>query len=197
MPDPIHLLLDDHAKTVTVHTDGRLAANERFAGALLSGSFNPLHCGHETLLRVAGKFLRLPVAFEMPVLNADKPALTPDEIERRAGQFRRYPAYLTRVPLFRQKTELFPGCTFILGYDTAVRLVDPRYYQGRGGREEALSAMRTQGCRFLVAARPMKGEGIRTLDDVAVPMDFADMFIELPRSEFLLDLSSTELRQST
>lgn len=193
-PDPVHLLLDGHAKTVTVHTDGRLTADERFAGALLSGSFNPLHCGHETLLRVAGTYLRLPAAYELPVVNADKPALTPNEVERRAGQFRRYPAILTRVPLFRQKAELFPGCTFVLGYDTAVRLVNPRYYGGETGRDEALNAIRANGCRFLVAARPMPGEGVRTLADVPVPPPFSDLFIELPRSEFLLDLSSTELR---
>jgi hypothetical protein len=193
-PDPVHLLLEGTARTVTVHTDGRLTPDEPFTGALLSGSFNPLHCGHETLLRVAGKVLGMSTAYELPVVNADKPPLTPAEIERRAVQFRRYPAVLTRVPLFAQKAELFPGCTFVLGYDTAVRLVNPRYYEGEAGRDAALRAIADCGCRFLVAARPMPREGIRTLADVAVPWDFADLFAELPRSEFLLDLSSTELR---
>jgi hypothetical protein len=193
-PDPVHLLLDGTARTVTVHTDGRLTPDEPFRGAVLSGSFNPLHCGHETLLRVAGKFLNVPTAYELPVVNADKPPLTTNEIERRSAQFRRYPALLTRVPLFAQKAELFPGCTFVLGYDTAVRLVDPRYYGGEAGRDAALRAIADRGCRFLVAARPIPREGIRTLSDAAVPHEFADMFAELPRSEFLLDLSSTELR---
>lgn len=192
--DPVHLLLDKRARTVTVHTDGRLTPDERFAGAILSGSFNPLHCGHETLLRVAGFYLRLPAAYELPVVNADKPALLPNDVERRAGQFRRYPAILTRVPLFTQKAELFPGCTFVLGYDTAIRLVDPRYYDGEAGRDAALATIRGRGCRFLVAARPMPGQGVKTLADVPVPPAFTDLFIELPRTEFLLDLSSTELR---
>ena len=192
--DPVHLLLDGKARTVLVHTDGRLAADEPFRGAILSGSFNPLHCGHETLLRVAGKFLGTRAAYELPVVNADKPPLTPDEIERRAVQFRRYPAVLTREPLFAQKAELFPECTFVLGYDTAVRLVDPRYYGGEAQRDAALRQILGRGCRFLVAARPIRGEGVRTLADAAVPYEFADAFTELPRSEFLLDLSSTELR---
>ena len=145
------------------------------------------------MLRVAGRFLNRPTAYELPIVNADKPPLAPNEIERRAAQFRRVPVILTRVPLFRQKAELFPGCTFVLGYDTATRLVDPRYYEGEAGRNAALDAIRSHGCHFLVAARPMP-EGVRTLGDVAVPAGFEEMFIELPRSHFLLDLSSTELR---
>ncbi len=194
-PDPIHELLDGRVRTATIHPGGRVAANEAFTGALLSGSFNPLHCGHETMLRVAGRFAGLPVAYELPVVNADKPALLPNEIERRAGQFRRYPVVLTRAPLFRQKADLFPGCTFVVGYDTAVRLVDPRYYDGPAGCDDALGAIRSRGCRFLVAARPMP-DGVRTLADVALPAGCEDLFVELPRSEFLVDLSSTELRSA-
>lgn len=191
--DPVRLLLGHQARTVTVHPDGRLVPEEPFAGAVLSGSFNPLHCGHETMLRVAGKFLGTPAVYELPVVNADKPPLAPNEIERRAAQFRRYAVVLTRAPLFVDKADLFPGSTFVVGYDTAVRLADPRYYAGEAGRDAALAAVRGQGCRFLVAARPMP-DGIRTLADVAVPASFADLFVELPRTEFLLDLSSTELR---
>jgi hypothetical protein len=55
--DPVHALLEGRVRTVTVHRDARLEADEPFAGVILSGSFNPLHCGHETMLRVAGKFL--------------------------------------------------------------------------------------------------------------------------------------------
>jgi nicotinamide mononucleotide (NMN) deamidase PncC len=193
--DPVHLLLENRAQSVMAYPDGRVLPDEPFSGALLSGSFNPLHCGHETLLRVATAYLRLPGAYELPVVNADKPPLPRNEIERRVAQFRRWPAVLTRVPLFRQKVEVFPGCTFVVGYDTAVRLVDPRYYGGAPGRDAALDAIRACGCRFLVAARPMPGEGVRTLTDVPVPPEFADMFVELPRSEFMLDLSSTELRE--
>ena len=52
-PDPVHLLLEGKVQSVGAHPDGRLTPDEPLAGALLSGSFNPLHCGHETLLRVA------------------------------------------------------------------------------------------------------------------------------------------------
>jgi hypothetical protein len=33
-----------------------------------------------------------------------------------------------QAPLFTQKAELFPNSVFVVGYDTAVRLVRPDYY---------------------------------------------------------------------
>jgi hypothetical protein len=192
--DLMQRLLDDQVRTVTIHPDGRMEPDQPFSGVLLSGSFNPLHCGHQTLLRVAAKFLQAPAAYELPVLNADKPALLPNEIERRVGQFSRAPVILTRVPLFQQKADLFPNNTFVIGYDTAVRVVDPHYYAGESGRDDALMSIAARGCRFLVAARPMSGDNVRTLADVTIPKEFNELFIELPRSQFLLDLSSTELR---
>jgi hypothetical protein len=193
--DPVYLLLEGRAQSVTAHPDGSVLPDEPFEGALLSGSFNPLHCGHETLLRVAGAYLNIPTAYELPVVNADKPPLARNQIERRIGQFRRAPVILTRAPLFRQKAELYPNCTFVVGYDKSLRLVDPRYYGGEAGRDAALNAIAGRSCRFLVAARPMPAQGVRTLADVPVPFALTDLFHELPRSEFLLDLSSTELRQ--
>ena len=120
-----------------VAPDGTPAADQPLAGALLSGSFNPLHAGHERLAEAAAAALGVPVTFELPILNAEKPPLGYAEIERRLAQFRwRYPVALSRAALFVEKAALFPGCVFVLGYDTAARLVDPRYYGG------AASAMR-------------------------------------------------------
>lgn len=33
---------------------------------------------------------------------------------------------VTSSPLFHQKAELFPGSTFVIGYDTAVRIINVR-----------------------------------------------------------------------
>jgi len=41
---------------------------------------------------------------------------------------------LTRAPTFREKARVLPGCTFVIGADTARRLVDPRYYEGSQAR---------------------------------------------------------------
>ena len=96
--------------------------------------------------------------------------------------------------MFFEKARLFPGCTFVIGSDTAVRLIDPRYYDGSNVKMlNALEEMRGQGCRFLVAGR-VSGGDFRTLDAVDVPKDFRDMFTPIAESEFRSDLSSTDMR---
>lgn len=192
--DPIARLLNGTARTVLVAPDGTLAADQPVSGALLSGSFNPLHAGHERLAEAAAATLGTKVTFELPILNADKAPLGYAEIERRLAQFRwRYSVLLSRAALFVEKAQLFPGCVFVLGYDTAVRLVDPRYYGGETERDAALAAIRAQGCRFLVAGRVQDGV-FHSLDEIAIPEHARDLFIELPERAFRVDLSSTEIR---
>jgi hypothetical protein len=192
--DPIARLLDGSARTVLVAPDGTPAADRPVTGALLSGSFNPLHAGHERLAQAAAAALSMPVTFELPILNADKAPLGYAEIERRLAQFRwRYAVALSRAALFVEKAELFPGCVFVLGYDTAARLVEPRYYGSEAARDQALEAIRAQGCRFLVAGRMQDGV-FHTLDEIAIPAHFRDLFLALPEQAFRVDLSSTAIR---
>ena len=182
-------------RTVTVHPDGRMAADEPVRAAVLPGSFSPPHPGHERLARVASEMLGTPVVFEMSVVNVDKPPLDEQEVRRRLRLLQGTRCVvLTRAPTFREKAALFPGCTFVVGWDTAVRLVHPRYYGGReSAMNEALADIRGEGCSFLVAGRVDK-DVFRTLDDVPLPQEFADLFQAIPESRFRVDISSTELR---
>jgi hypothetical protein len=192
--DPLAQLLDGTARSVIITPDGRREADAPVRGVLVSGSFNPLHVGHERLAHAASEALSLPAHFELPVLNADKPPLGYAEIERRLDQFReRYTIVLSREPLFVGKAELFPGCVFAIGYDTAERLVEPRYYGGEPGRDAALDSIRANSCRFLVAGRVEDGV-FRTLADIDIPDGFCDLFVELPERAFRIDLSSSEIR---
>ncbi len=195
-PDPLAMLLDGAAQSVTVYADGRRVADAPVHGGLLSGSFNPLHTGHERLAEAAAAMLDQPVAFELPVLNADKPPLSYAEVERRLAQFRwRYDVVLSRAPLFVEKAALYPGCIFVIGYDTAARIVNPRYYGGEAERDHALETIREHGCRLLVAGRLADGVFV-TLEELAVPRGFEDLFLELPESAFRVDLSSTAIREA-
>lgn len=194
-PDPIVALLAGSLASVTVAANGARSADAPVHGALLSGSFNPLHQGHERLAEAAATLLDMPVAFEMPIVNADKPPLRYNELERRLEQFKwRVAVVLSRAPLFVDKARLFPGCVFVIGYDTALRLIDLHYYGGEPGRDIALAAIRDAGCRLLVAGRVDTSGVFRTLHDLALPAAFADMFLELPESAFHIDMSSTAIR---
>lgn len=193
-PDALAQLLAGRVQKVSVDPDGDMLANATVQGGLLSGSFNPLHAGHELLLQAASVALQAPVAFEIPVVNADKPPLGYAEIERRLLLFRgRHHVVLSRAPRFVDKAAIYPGCVFVLGYDTAARLLDPRFYSGEHGVTDALTAIRTQGCRFLVAGREREGV-FRTLADLRIPDGFQDLFMELPANLFRSDLSSTAIR---
>lgn len=163
-------------------------------GAVVSGAFHPLHDGHLGLAEAAQRHLGRPVAFELAVANADKPTIPLDEVHRRAAQFAgRAPLLLTRVPRFHEKARLLPGTVFVLGADTAARVLEPRFYPEGDGLDAAMDAMRAAGGRFLVAGRRSE-RGFLTLADLDVPARHADLFEELPASAFRADVSSTGIR---
>ncbi len=199
-PDPLQRLIAaaggvDDVRLVVVEPDGHMTADIAIEGAVLPGSFNPLHAGHRRLAAVVAELARTEVAFELSIVNVDKPPLEEVEVRRRLRQFHgRWRVVLTRAPRFIEKARLLPGVTFAIGWDTAVRLVDPHYY---GGDERsmlaALGEMRAAGCRFLVAGREHEGV-FRTLADVAVPEHFEDLLEAIPESRFRVDVSSSALR---
>ena len=47
-----------------------------------------------------------------------------------------------QAPLFTLKAKLFADSTFVIGYDTAIRLIMPKYYRGEVNMLLELAAMR-------------------------------------------------------
>jgi len=194
-PEPIELLLEGGVNSVTVQPGGGMLMDQTWQGAVLPGSFRPLHKGHDNLAQAAGEILGRPVIFELSVLNVDKPPLESGDIKERLGQFAgRHAVVLTRAETFRKKADIFPGCTFVIGWDTAVRLVAPGYYgDSTSNMLTALAEIWAADCRFLVAGRQDQGQ-YKALKDVPIPEGFHPMFQELPESLFREDISSTALR---
>jgi hypothetical protein len=162
----------------------------------MPGSYNPIHEGHRLLAAVAERITGLSLAYELSIVNVDKPPLGYEEIRRRLAQFHWLaPVWITRAPLFTAKAELFPSATFVIGADTAVRLVDPHYYGDNPANMLAgLESIRAHGCRFLVAGRPDASGRFVALEDLSIPPQFREMFQGIPRSDYECSLSSTTLR---
>lgn len=165
---------------------------------VLSGSFNPLHDGHIELLDAACSLREggLPM-YEISAINADKPPLGLSDIKERLKQFRSGKTLVvTNQPYFYRKAELFPDSTFVVGVDTALRLLDTKYYGDSKVRMlEVLLGINQLGCDFLVAGRKVNGT-FQVLSDIQVPSEVQSMFQEIPENLFQSDLSSTQLRQS-
>ncbi|KAJ1439653.1 hypothetical protein B484DRAFT_443888 [Ochromonadaceae sp. CCMP2298] len=166
------------------------------------GSFNPLHEGHLALVRAEVQRLeaahcgsepfRPPlVVFEMSALNADKPPIAREEVERRLRQFdasenplfdqmhvRNFAVSVTSAPLFAKKARIFAGCTFLMGADTMVRLLDTKYYADKNSSQviaagsdrralnmvAALMGIAANKCSFTVGGRVVTAAGQTTFE---------------------------------
>ena len=193
LDDPLGLLFAGELDVVEMRPDGAICPEvERGQRLLLSGAFNPLHEGHEQLAAATGQLSGRRPSLELSIENVDKPPLQRSEVEQCLVQMRgRFPVVVTRSPTFLQKARLFGGCHFALGYDTAVRLLQGQYYdEGKQGVAAALAEFAAGGCCFWVAGR-VEGDAYRTLADIDVPAQYADLFAPVP---FRMDISSTELR---
>lgn len=179
-----------------IYAHGLLRTADICPQVLLPGAFDPLHMGHLGMAEAASDLLGKPVAFEVSAANADKPLLTQEALLARLAQFAgRYPVYATAAPTFLEKARLFPGVTFVLGFDTAVRLLHPRYYHGTHSHMlAALREMGELGCRFLVAGRVDEDGRFQQLSDLPIPRPFQHLFQAIPAERFREDVSSTYLR---
>ncbi len=166
---------------------------------IFPGAFHPPHAGHLQMASIAARRLGQPPALELSIFNVDKPPLDFIEIANRVKNLQQTvpanPVLLTDAPTFRRKSELFPGCTFVVGADTIARIADPQYYpSGQLGWEAAVREIADRGCRFLVYGRQIEGN-FRTLSEIEVPDALRVLCDEVPADEFREDVSSTELRR--
>lgn len=179
-----------------IGADGSLLGKKNGPAAILSGAFNPLHQGHLGLAHVAADLLGSEVVFELAIANAGKPILSVDQALERLLQFAgRYPVMASRAPLFTDKAELYPGATFVVGVDTAARVLQPRFYDDSHQKMlAALARIRKRRCRFLVAGRVDDRGNFFAATDLETSHQYADLFIPIAAERFRIDISSTRLR---
>jgi hypothetical protein len=192
---------------VTVAPDGTISQGVAEGLTVLPGAFNPLHEGHEGMLKAATGITSGTGAFELSIVNVDKPELPEDEVRERMSQFAgRYTTLISRAPTFLEKSRIMPGASFVIGYDTAVRLFDDRYYPAYQRETDAentgsatlaaMSEIRRNGCEFIVAGRVTE-DGFKTVQNLDVPDGYGAMLRGIPVEVFREDMSSTQIRRSS
>jgi hypothetical protein len=199
----IDRLYAEEIGALLISSDGSVSESLPSHPLVLAGSFNPLHDGHRSMLSVASQIVNRPAYYEISIVNVDKPVLPRPELEKRAAQITSDGSSLivTSAPRFTEKSSILPGATFVIGFDTYIRLMDKRYYPDHAARsvsavENSLDLIQENGCRFVVAGRVDDHDQFRGMADVKVeiPTRFQSMFTELNESQFRSDLSSTEIR---
>lgn len=144
-----------------------------------------------------------PCMFELCIRNADKGTISAEEISQRLVAFEEQglPIVLTNAPLFTGKARLFKGARFVLGYDTAVRIVMPKYYGDSEARMAAdFAELHAAECSFVVGGRVDSETGrFLGLESIQIPNVLQHVGIEfqgVAEHDFRLDISSTELRRA-
>ena len=177
---------------------------------IFPGSFNPPHLGHRRMAEVAAQVTGESVAYELSITNVDKPPLDYLEMHERSRLLQSLDSeavlLMTDAPTFRAKSELFPGCTFVVGADTMLRIADPRYYQGPAlgdtagdaatGFEGAIEMIAGRACRFLVFGRQIEGR-FQLLRNLTLPAKLRAICEEIPAEQFREDISSSTMRDPT
>ena len=168
---------------------------------ILSGSFNPFHDGHLGMMKKVKDITKLLPVYEISVLNVDKPSISLNDLFDRLDAFpNKSRVLITASPRFNEKSVLFPDSKFLIGYDTALRLLHSKYYSDFIDKNNnnivlnALDVIRENKCSFIVAGRIDKGGKFKSIDDLEIHPSYKQLFSGIPEKSFRLDISSTEIR---
>ena len=138
----------------------------------------------------------LQALYETSILNVDKPPLSYDEIVKRVTQFEDEERLLiTNQATFAGKAKKLGGYKFLVGWDTAKRVLDPKYSSSDGAMWKELSEMLANNNQFYVAGRLDKGK-FNCIDDLKIPASLKQLFVGISEDLFRSDISSTEIRES-
>jgi hypothetical protein len=197
-----------------IHNLGKYLESTKPTIVSLPGSFNPLHNAHSGVLNDSiSKVENGKGIYDLSVFNADKGSISIDTILQRLEPFKTtiHPIMITNAPRFIDKARLFPGISYVIGIDTAIRLVDPVYTDGNLNKMmSTLFEIFSNGTKFFVNPRNFDSAGINpkyglvkqsngivTLEDINhfIPPFFREYFIGLDIKSEYTGISSSEIRK--
>ncbi|MBT3267796.1 nicotinate-nicotinamide nucleotide adenylyltransferase [Candidatus Poribacteria bacterium] len=174
--------------------------------AVLSASFNPPTLAHLRMAEIAHEDLGYPeVVLELAIANVDK-AVTDAPLHERLMMMRAIAAprpwtsvaiathgrFLDKMTALREHFPSADVC-FIVGYDTLVRVFDPKYYADRAAELRALFDQTSFAC----ANRVGSGDGaLASLLRAPENATYADGVSSMALDPYHAGLSSTAIRAS-
>lgn len=181
--------------------------SENYSDKLIfSGSFNPMHDSHRMIADEASKIMNKKVDLEICLHNVDKPCLNYFEIEKRKFQISKELEHdyigdilFTSLPTFLSKSNQFLNSTFIVGWDTFIRIGDPKY----ADLKQVMEAFKVNDTRFLVFHRVVDGKSSQenVENDIKANPAMQDLlnFASIISAEQVLppERSSTKIRQKS
>ena len=169
----VQALIDGHCKALFLQSNGSLTPYGELAtydshysngsNYIIPISANPLHKGHLHMANfvptVRDTIDGEPIdcEFELSIYNVDKHGLDAEEICDRLQQFMQLgrKCWITSFATFAQKAHFFQECQFVVGTDTANRIVNPAYYfDCVEERDKVMEDILNQNCSFMVLGRP-------------------------------------------
>ncbi len=147
------------------------------------------------MAEIAERISSQQVAYELSIVNVDKPLLDYCEMRTRAAQFTDRTLWLTSAASFLEKTALFPDSTFVMGSDTYTRLLELKYYGG--SVEAATQAVRqiAEKARRIILFDRARDTACKNLARIDVPQQLQAITTAIPVEDFQSDISSTQLRR--
>ncbi len=162
--------------------------------AMMPGSFNPPHEGHFGVARAFRHKYAKNVLFEIGTNPPHKTPPTVQELLQRAKMLKGYDVLFSRnMPLYVEKAAMFHGMPFIVGADTMLRILDPKW-----GVDPmlAMNDIWGYGNEFYVTGREVDGKFV-TRDDIvaSLPAKYKERLSEIIHHvDGRWDISSSELR---
>ncbi|KAL7716283.1 Cytidyltransferase-like domain-containing protein [Entamoeba marina] len=186
-----------------IQKNGLLSTLPPSSPVIYSGTFNPFHIAHKKILEyVTMRYPTRPIVVELSQRSEDKTPTSLTNTLIRASQVAGlYNVIISNTSLYVDKAKYYENGIFVVGYDTAVRIFDKKYYKNSVvNMRNAFETIRKCNCKFIVVGRfDEKSQqfcDFKSIKNTLPCQEYHHLFISLSQTHFRYDFSSTQLRNN-